>query len=370
MPKKTLGLYIHIPFCKTICVYCNFLTFANKQQWIPKYIDALKEEIIKKSSQFHDYIIETIYFGGGTPSLIEANQIDQVLLSIRENFQVRKSVEINIECNPESLDLEKIKHYRKSGVSRISLGVQSLNPKTLWKIARPHDDKAVLKALRALTSSKWKNFGCDIIMGLPYQTVDEFKEHLETILTYKPNHLSAYFLSYDTKRIDTFIKDSPGENIQIEMYWHLQDRLKKAGFRHYEVSNYAKKGFESKHNLRYWHQKEYLGLGLGAHSYYDNKVTENTRKLDLYLGNPIELEDSYTLDRDTQRMDYIMLRLRSSEGIDLKEFKKKFGQEETETLIKKAKRLQQPTQLFINSKKISLSNEGMLFADQIYQRLI
>lgn len=369
MPMKTLGLYIHIPFCKTICVYCNFLTFANKQRWIPRYIEALKEEITQKSSHFQGYIIETIYFGGGTPSLIKAEQIDELLQSIGKNFQISKSVEISIECNPESLDLEKINQYKKSGISRISLGVQSLNPKTLWKVARPHDEKAALLALDLLKTSKWKNFGCDLIMGLPYQTLEEFKEHLEVLLSYNPSHLSAYFLSYDTKRIDTFIKDSPNEEAQVEMYWHLQNRLKKAKFKHYEVSNYARKGFESKHNLRYWHQQEYLGLGLGAHSYYDHKVTENTRKFDLYLKNPIELEDSYALDQDTQAMDYIMLSLRQSEGIDLNLFEKRYGSEKKSELLKQSSKYL-GEYLKISKTRIAATDKGFLILDKITKDLI
>lgn len=370
MPKKTIGLYIHIPFCKTICTFCNFLTFANKNKWIPNYIEALEMEIEIKATNFLDYSIETVYFGGGTPSLIDPLYIVRILDAIRAHFDCQNILEISLEANPESIDLKRLETYAKAGVNRISLGVQSLNPKTLLKVARPHNDQAVFQALENIKAGPIQNFGCDLIMGLPYQTLPEFQEHLEILLKYKPTHLSAYFLSYDTKRIDTFIKDSPNEETQISMYWHLQKRLSESGFKHYEVSNYALPGHESKHNLRYWKQQEYLGLGLGAHSYFDQKVSENTRKFDEYLKNPLELEDSYPLDQDTQRMDYIMLRLRTNEGIQLKDFESKFGLTELNTLSKKAKSLDLPIQLIVNDNQIALTNEGMLFADQIYQKLI
>lgn len=369
MSKKTLGLYIHIPFCKTICTFCNFLTFANKNKWIPNYIEALQKELEIKAKDFSAYCVETVYFGGGTPSLIDPLYIVKILETINAHFDCSNILEISLEANPESIDSKRLEIYAKAGVNRISLGVQSLNPKTLLKVARPHNDQAVFQSLENIKVGPIQNFGCDLIMGLPYQTLEEFKEHLEILLSYHPTHLSAYFLSYDTKRIDTFIKDSPNEETQISMYWHLQKRLTEVGFKHYEVSNYALPGYQSRHNLRYWKQQEYLGLGLGAHSYFHQKVNENTRKFDEYLKNPLKLEDSYPLDEDTQRMDYIMLRLRIIEGIQFKEFQEKFGSAHLGSLLKESKKLL-PNQVIVNSEKIVLTNEGMLFADQIYQRLI
>ena len=366
---KTLGLYLHIPFCKTICVYCNFLTFANKERWIVSYVEALCLEIEQKSAQFPNYIVETIYFGGGTPSLIDSDLIKKILQQIKTHFNLSEKVEISIECNPESLNPTKIQDYQKMGINRISLGVQSLNPKTLWKIARPHNEKTALQALADLKNSGFKNFGCDLIMGLPYQTLVEFKEHVETILSYKPAHLSAYFLSYDTKRIDTFIADSPKEDEQIQMYEYLIKKLKKAGFKHYEVSNYAHPGHECAHNLRYWNQQEYLGLGLGAHSYINQEVSENTRKFDEYLKNPLAMEEQYRLDSDTQRMDHIMLAMRQSAGLDIKNYSAIYGQSATDDLLKSAENYTR-THLKINKSKIQPTEKGFLIIDKITRDLL
>jgi oxygen-independent coproporphyrinogen-3 oxidase len=366
---KNLSLYIHIPFCKTICTFCNFLTFAHKNKWIPDYINSLCQEIELKAEQFPHYIIESIYFGGGTPSLIEPEYIEQILAAIKKNFALAADIEISLECNPESLDQKRLEIYQKSRINRLSLGVQSLNSKTLQKVARPHNAETTLKSLQLLKNFGWQNFGCDLIMGLPYQTLSEFKGHLKQLLEYNPKHLSAYFLSYDTNRIDTFIKDSPTEEEQIAMYWHLQEKLSGAGFRHYEVSNYAQAGFECRHNLRYWNQQEYLGLGLGGHSYINNEVSENTRNFDLYLTNQLEKEDSYQLDQETQRMDYLMLHLRTAQGLNLQEYLKKFGSIAIKNLQKQLIRAEIEG-LKIEEERIYLNDQGFLFADQIYQKLI
>lgn len=367
--SKSLGLYLHIPFCRTICVFCNFLTFANKSRWIEDYVKALCQEIKLKSANFSNYKVETIYFGGGTPSLIDAQLINKILHQIYTDFSVRKAVEISIECNPESLNPQKIQEYQSYGINRISLGIQSLNPKTLWKVARPHDAKTALKVLQDLKTSGFNNFGCDLIMGLPYQTLAEFKNHLETILSFQPKHLSAYFLSYDTKRIDTFIADSPNELEQIKMYKYLIKRLKNAGFIHYEVSNYALPGFDSKHNLRYWKQEEYLGLGLGAHSYINQEVTENIRDFNSYLKNPLQYEESYPLDIDTQRMDLIMLSMRQSQGLDLKRYTTFYGHEAKKELLEYAQKYH-PKELRINQDFIQPTESGFLIIDRITRDLL
>lgn len=367
---KKLGIYIHIPFCKTICTYCNFLVFANKSAWIEKYIETIIQEISIKSSQFKDYIVDTLYFGGGTPSLIRPELIFQVISSLKSNFQVIDKAEISIECNPESLDEKRLTIYKKAGINRISLGVQSLNNQTLKKVARPHNSEKTLAALKLLKNFGWENFSCDIIMGLPYQNLEDFQKELATILSYKPTHLSSYFLSYDTSRIDTFIKDSPTEETQVQMYWHLIKTLKKDGYKHYEVSNYSRSGYACQHNQRYWQQEEYLGLGIGAHSYYNQKVNENTRDFSKYLENPELINEEFSLDPETSRMDFIMLSLRTKKGLNIDLYKEKYHSEELTKLIKKAHPFLMNGQLKQTKKKLYLTDKGMLFADQIYKALI
>lgn len=365
---KNLSIYIHIPFCKTICLYCNFLTFAHKNKFIPQYVEALKNEIKKKSGLYKDCRIETIYFGGGTPSLIEAKYIEDILKTISENFNTDTNKEISIECNPESIDEEKLKKYFDSGVTRVSLGIQNFDKKILFRIARPHDDKTIFKALEAIKNSQIRNFGADFIIGLPHQTLEHFRKQLETILEQKIPHLSFYFLSYDTKKIDLFKADCPNDDIQIAMYEHLTEELKKAGYLHYEVSNYAKPGFECRHNLRYWSQKEYLGLGLGAHSYINEKCTENIRDFDGYIANPLALNEEVPIDAELHELEYIMLHLRTHQGIDLQEYKEKF--KDNSELLKKAGPYLETQKLIVQNGKLSPTEKGFLIIDKITHDLL
>ncbi|MBU0668228.1 radical SAM family heme chaperone HemW [Patescibacteria group bacterium] len=365
---KDLSLYIHIPFCKTICLYCNFVTFAHKNKKIPQYADAVIKELEFHAQKYGARVIESVYFGGGTPSLIDPHYIELIFGTLRNRFRINPNAEVTIECNPESLDEKRIEKYRLAGITRISLGIQSFNKETLARVARPHDDKTAYKALDALAATGFENFGADFIMGLPYQTYGSFKREIEEILSYHPAHLSAYFLSYDTKRIDIFIKDSPDEDAQLQMYEFLTTRLKKEGYVHYEVSNFAKPGFESVHNLRYWRQKEYVGVGVSAHSYADGKVWENGCDFEAYLENPLAEGEKISIDGDLERMDLIMLNLRTFRGIDVKEYEKRFS--DFDDLVEKAGPYLDSGQLAMTGGRLHATDKGFLILDRITKDLI
>jgi oxygen-independent coproporphyrinogen-3 oxidase len=365
---KDLSLYIHIPFCKNICHYCNFLTFANKNRFIPAYLEALKLEIRLKTKDYKNYRIETVYFGGGTPSLLEADQLEGVLEAIRNHFYLKTDVEVTVECNPESINTAKLKQYLHMGITRISLGVQSFDKKALFRIARPHDYETILKALEAIRAAGVKNFGADFILGLPYQTFKNFQDQLKQIIAFDIPHLSFYFLSYDTKRIDLFKADCPTEDIQVEMYLYLIKELKKAGYRHYEVSNYTKPGFECRHNLRYWHQQEYLGLGLGAHSYLKRAVFENPTDFDSYLKNPHQQVEKMPIDDELHRLEYIMLHLRTAEGIWREDYEKCFGG--FEELREKARNYVESGHMTVDVKRLRASEKGFLILDKMTNDLL
>jgi len=367
---KDLSLYIHIPFCKTICLYCNFLTFAHKNKFIPQYVEALINEIKLKALNLKNYRIETIYFGGGTPSLIEAKYIQEILQTVEEHFNVNTQKEISIECNPESIDEEKLKKYFESGVTRVSLGIQNFDKKILFRIARPHDDKPIFKALKAIQNSPIKNYGADFIIGLPHQTLEHFQKQLETILELNIPHLSFYFLSYDTNRIDLFKADCPNDEIQIGMYEHLTKKLKDAGYIHYEVSNYAKPGYECHHNLRYWSQKEYIGLGLGAHSYFNGKCTENIKDFDGYMANPTVIHEEVPIDEELHELEYIMLHLRTHRGIDLQEYEQKFSRLRARELVQKAGQYLETQKLRLEQNRLMPTEQGFLIIDKITHDLL
>jgi len=364
---KDLSIYIHIPFCKTICVYCGFLTYANKEKLIGAYIKALLNEISAKAGNLNKKKIVSIYFGGGTPSLIEPDKIDEILTAIRKKFKIEKNAEITIECNPESVTAEKLQNYKKIGINRISMGIQSLKKKTLWRVARPHNEKDVNMAISTIKKTGFTNFGTDCIMGLPYQTLTSFKKDVLKILSYRPPHMSFYFLSYDTKKIDLIAKDCPSEEEQVKMYKWLVTKLKKNGYGHYEVSNYALPGFECRHNLRYWQQLEYLGLGLGAHSFIKDTCIVNEENLEKYIENPLGTSEKIVLDPELKRLDYIMLNIRTTIGINLVKYEKKFG--ESEKLIKNAKPYLKSGMLAKKGMKLAATDKGFLFIDRITKDL-
>ena len=284
------------------------------------------------------------------------------------DFRISKTAEISIECNPESISPWKLKIYKQAGINRISVGIQSLDNKCLWRVARSHDEKTALDAINAIRKSGIPDFGLDFIIGLPYQTISSFKKELKQILRYKPPHLSYYFLSPDTKKIDLIKADCPSEEEQIKMYEHLAATLAKNGYVHYEVSNYALPGFECKHNLRYWNQQEYLGLGLGAHSYYERECTENENAFDKYLQNPLGIADRFPLDDELDQLEFVMLQLRTRKGLDLGIYKKKNG--DPVALLKRAEKYLHKGLLKFDGKRLSPGDKGFLIIDSITNDLI
>lgn len=366
---KDLSLYIHIPFCRCICTYCAFLTYANKEKQIPAYVDTLLKETEHKSGDFTEYSVPTIYFGGGTPGLMESGKLEKILKNIRQFFRVDRGAEISIECNPENITHEKVKKLKEIGFNRLTMGVQSLKKETLFKIARLHSEHTIFTAIESLKAANFKNFGIDLIMGLPHQTFNSFKEELDKLIEQEIPHISCYFLSYDTPKIDTFIRDCPSEEEQIRIYNYACKALKKAGYNHYEVSNFSLSGFECRHNLRYWNQKEYLGLGLGAHSYINGTVQQNISDFDSYLSNPLQISEKIVHDDDLNRMDYIMLHLRQHSGIDLSDFQNKFAADFCQ-LINNSEKFRKTGHLEFTNNSLNLTEKGFLIIDKITNDLI
>lgn len=349
---KDLSLYIHIPFCKSRCKYCGFATFAGRDQMQDAYFKALQQELINKSNKCTHHNIVSIYFGGGTPSHVSTEFITQALTLIKESYSLDPKAEITIECNPESLTENKVNLYKQNGFNRFSMGVQSLSDKTLRAIGRSHDRSIALNAISIL-SKNTKNYSLDFIVGLPHQNIKTFNDELHTILTFHPNHLSFYFLSHDNPLINIFIQDCPNENDQIEIYQLINKQLSKAGYHHYEVSNFALPGYECKHNLRYWRQNEYFGIGLGAHSYFNDTIFYNSSSLESYLKDPEASDELIHLDTELSITDKIMLNLRTSTGLNLDDFEKELQN----TLLKKA-------EPFIKSSHLAITPENNLHATE------
>jgi len=329
-----LGAYIHIPFCAFKCFYCDFYSCVNKTN-VDEYIDAVIKEIMSEAELLSVRGLNTIYIGGGTPSVIDSKYIVKILDVLK--LFASDDVEITIEVNPESVTEQKLQDYFNAGVNRISIGLQSVNDTTLKKIGRIATIKEFEKAYNNVVKAGFRNISCDVIIGLPDETLDMFEKTVDYVLGLEHiTHISAYSLEvHENTKLDFLVNNNfvtlPDENIEREMKYMLDRKLEEAGFNRYEISNYAKPHFESKHNLKYWNQEQYLGFGAAASSFVNSIRYTNIQNIDNYIQN---IANGTSNKQDIEEMDklglikeYIILRLRLKEGINLTEFKAKFKQD-------------------------------------------
>ena len=320
--NKVNSLYIHIPFCESICDYCDFTKLQYFRIFADKYLDRLQEQLLKEVTNKN---LKTIYIGGGTPTSLE-DDLFLKLLQMVEPF-TKEVKEYTIECNPESLSLNKIKMMKKYGVNRVSIGVESTNDNILRSINRHHKFIDVIEAVDNLREEGIENINLDLILGLPNVTESMLEKDIKNILSLKPNHISCYSLTVHEHTV-FYLNEilPPTDEFAYEAYKMVDSLLKEAGYEHYEVSNWAKPGYRSEHNLTYWRNQEYYGIGLGASGYVDGVRYKNTTNLNKYLDgiNEKELEKVDLKDLEEYQ---IMLNLRTLEGLDLEEFKKIFNKD-------------------------------------------
>ena len=327
---KEISLYVHIPFCKQRCFYCDFPTFAGKEKYREEYIDALIKEIKEKCS---NYIIKTIFIGGGTPSYLETKELEK-LLKVIKNLNLSKDIEYSMECNPGTLTKEKLMVMKKSGVNRISFGLQSCNNKLLKEIGRIHTFEEFLENYNLARDIGFENINVDLMYGLPNLTVDLWKETLEKVCDLRPDHISAYSLIIEegTAFYSLYNKNKlnlPSEDDERIMDKLTKDILKERGYHQYEISNYAKEGYECKHNIVYWKCDNYLGLGPGASGYINNYRYSNICDIKEYNKcleyNKKPIEEKNVLSKKDEMEEFIFMGLRMNEGINLDEFYEKFN---------------------------------------------
>ena len=284
--KNKIGIYVHIPFCKKKCDYCDFISYCGKDDLIEKYVDSVKKEIdhVKIKSE-----ITTIYIGGGTPSYIDSKFIVQILEKIKEK-NVAQDAEITIEVNPGTVTQEKLQDYIDCGINRISIGLQTTNDELLKQIGRIHNYEQFLETYKLAKKVGFKNINVDLMLGLPNQRIIDLKESLENVLRLAPKHISVYSLIVEEGTpIANKIKNGKlkllDDELERNMYWYVKNTLELNGYKHYEISNFAKKGYESKHNMNCWNQMEYVGIGTAAHSYRDITRYSNTEDIKEYIKN-------------------------------------------------------------------------------------
>ena len=328
-----IGIYIHIPFCLHKCPYCDFNSIAVEPVPEESYVGALIDEIKARAEAFKSYKVETIYLGGGTPSLFSPPSIASVLEEISRRFSLDGSAEITIEANPKTVDRRKLSAFRSLGINRVSLGVQSFRDDCLMTLGRVHGGADAMEAFEEARKAGFENIGIDLIFGIPSQRLDDWRKDLDRAVALHPEHISTYQLQVEEgtpffRRMAGGELVLPSEELQTAMFEITWERLEQAGYEHYEISNFALPGFRSRHNQRYWDLREYLGIGAAAHSFLDigwGKRRSNIADPLRYMagGNRTGYEEK--LEKEEAMEEAIFLGLRRREGIDLKRFEERFG---------------------------------------------
>ncbi len=354
------AIYIHIPFCKSKCSYCDFNSYANKEELVDNYFDALEKEI--KAFSLNESI-KTIYIGGGTPSFVDAKYIVKVLNLLP------KAEEVTIEMNPGTVTKEKLLAYQNAGVNRISMGLQAMQNAILKEIGRIHTKEEFEEAFALCRACGFHNINVDLMHGLPNQTRKDFQDSLEYLVHLNPEHISCYSLILH----DTIFQNLPSEEEERSMYYDAKEMLKQNGFVHYEISNFAKTGKESKHNLVYWNQEEYRGFGAGASSYIDGKRFTNVSSLEQYIQKIQEGIPTYVIeeeqDFESKIKEYMILKLRLIQGIDIEEANQKFGIHLLEKFQTELQKLQKLGLIKIDSH-IALTDKGLDFANIVWEEFV
>lgn len=324
-----LGIYIHIPFCRSKCDYCDFYSLAGRDDRMDQYQKALLSHIKETAPLAQDFPVDTIYIGGGTPSYYGAKRLKELLGVVHKLYKVEKDAEVTVECNPDSVDVKSLKILRKAGVNRLSMGMQSANACELERIHRIHTPQQVNEAATAARKAGFTNLSLDLIYGLPGQTMDSWKATVEHALSLIPQHLSCYGLKVEegTPLAARVAQGEvlPDDDQQADLYLWTVGRLERAGYPQYEISNFSKPGFASRHNLRYWLTQPYIGFGPGAHSDFGGRRYSFVRDLDAYIQGVLQggdiIDESEIIPKRERCGEYLMLRLRTVQGINEQEYR-------------------------------------------------
>lgn len=391
MNKKNIGIYIHIPFCKKKCEYCDFKSYVGKENLIDRYIKWVNHELkevgegnkIDYENNIDDLIIvKTIYIGGGTPSILPPKYISDILRTVKENYTIdNENLEVTIEVNPGTVDEEKLMEYKKSGVNRLSIGLQATQNRVLNVLGRIHTYNDFLVTYNSARKIGFDNINVDLMLGIPGQSLEDVQESVEKIIKLSPEHISTYSLIIEEgtpfyKKLEKNEINLPGEEIERKMYWLVKRKLEDAGYVHYEISNFAKRGYESKHNLACWNQEEYVGVGAAAHSYTNNVRYSNICEIEEYINNyendmetnNFEFHEKQT--KDSKMKEFMMLGLRKINGIKIQDFKNKFGENPIYLYKKELDKLVNENLLEIDGDVIKLTEKGLDLANLVWEEFV
>lgn len=362
-------IYVHIPFCVKKCDYCDFVSFACKEDVQKAYYYALKNQIDIKAESTGKIPVDSVFFGGGTPSLVKAEYIVGILDKLRERFSFAKDTEITIEMNPNSASFEKIREYKEAGINRVSIGLQSANDEELKTLSRVHDYKSFLRTFDNVRKAGFENVNVDIMSALPGQSLLSYMDTLKKVITLKPEHISAYSLIIEenTPFYERYSdgRGLPDEDTEREMYYETKRFLKEKGYLRYEISNYAKEGYECRHNLGYWTGKDYLGFGIAAASLYNGSRYSMHSDLDAFIKGDLHEEETILSKKDRME-EFMYLGLRMMKGVSKAEFVERFGilieevyGEQIAMLKLKGLMKEREGRLFLTDKGVDVSNMCM-----------
>lgn len=366
------GLYVHIPFCVRKCNYCDFCSFSGvDEKTKDAYIERLCEEIVSYKSDKIE--IDTVFFGGGTPTLLDPCDLSKIMSTIRESFILMESSEITMEANPGTANLEKLKGFVECGINRFSVGLQTIHENELEKLGRIHTYNEFLTMYSNLRRLGINNINVDLMYGIPMQTMESFNQTLHSIVELAPEHISVYGLILEEGTPFYNEKASlalPPEDDECDMYDLACKTLSSAGYNHYEISNYAKPGYESRHNLKYWHTNEYIGVGLSAYSYYKGKRYGNTNVLADYISSKSVIVQSDLVDKNTEKYEYVMLALRLKEGFSLSEYNRLFDEDFLSGREDLISRFESAGYLKLDNDRLCLTEKGFYVSNSIIVELL
>ena len=371
MITKPIGLYIHVPFCVKKCNYCDFCSYPAKDvssSARASYLETLSDEL-RGYKREERVCVDTVFFGGGTPSLLEPFEIEKIFEAINESFDVVQTAEITIEVNPGTVTEEKLLLYKALGVNRISIGLQSIHENELKKLGRIHSYDEFVSAYTLARKCGFDNISIDLMYGIPDQTVESFAKTIDAVIALSPEHVSAYGLILEEGTPLYCMRDSlilPDEDGECDMYELAYRRLTEAGYSHYEISNYARQDRASRHNLHYWRREEYIGVGVAAHSYFEGVRYSNPSSLDDYLKG-----DTKESETDTDAaFEYAMLALRLAEGFSLSEYEKSFSHSFFEGRKDRIDRYIALGYMTVSEGRLALTDRGMYVSNAILSDLL
>jgi len=387
MAGESFSLYIHIPFCRVRCPYCDFNAYARLEGLIPSYVDALLREMELRAPLAAGMTAVTLYFGGGTPSLLPLGELERILRGVAHHFRLAPDVEVSLEANPGTVDLPYLQALRALGINRLSLGVQSFREGDLRFLGRDHTVEEARRACQAARRAGFTNLNLDLIYGLPHQSMEGWRATLEEALSLAPEHLSLYPLSVEERTplhrwVERGQVPAPDPDLTAAMYEWAEGRLEAAGYEHYEISNWARPGHRCRHNLTYWHNEPYLGLGAGAHSSFLGFRFANVASPRQYIRRMEEVDPArpslpsgplaelLPLDPSREMAETAILALRLGEGLDGRAFQRRFGLPPEEVWGPQIRELAAAGLLDVGNGRLRLTPRGRLLANEVFLRFL